>query len=286
MYCVYLTIYKGNKLPPFYIGYSTVYKVTNKNYRGSVSSYEYKEIWDKELKENPNLFSTKIISHCELQSDVWAREKELQRKLDVINNPLYINKAIAGHANNSGKRNITNGILDRRILPNLEMPEGWWYGESDSYKSTRGHQAGIPHKMTEEGLVKIAQKRSGNNSSSKRPEVRKKISSTLTGIKLSKERVENQKIRMKGEGNHFYGKTHNDTAKELNRISHLGFVVAKDLLTGNNIRVTIEEFNSNSNLTSINVGKFWITDGVINKMIPKDSELPEGFRVGMTKKYE
>ena len=27
MYCVYLTIYRGNKLPPFYIGYSSINKI-------------------------------------------------------------------------------------------------------------------------------------------------------------------------------------------------------------------------------------------------------------------
>jgi hypothetical protein len=35
IYCVYLTCYRGNKLPPFYIGYSTIEKVKD-GYKGTV----------------------------------------------------------------------------------------------------------------------------------------------------------------------------------------------------------------------------------------------------------
>lgn len=33
LYCTYLTSYFGNKLPPFYIGYTTVANI-NRGYRG------------------------------------------------------------------------------------------------------------------------------------------------------------------------------------------------------------------------------------------------------------
>jgi len=58
IYCVYITIYRGNKLPPFYIGYSTPEKIKN-GYRGSVSSRQYKNIWKKNWKRTISYFSRK-----------------------------------------------------------------------------------------------------------------------------------------------------------------------------------------------------------------------------------
>ena len=61
-YCVYLTIYIGNKLPMFYIGSSSINKVLTKNYYGSVTSKNYKDIFKQELKENKHLFDVLILS--------------------------------------------------------------------------------------------------------------------------------------------------------------------------------------------------------------------------------
>lgn len=93
-YAVYLTIYSGNLLPPFYIGHSSVKKLKN-GYRGSVSSKKYKEIWKKEILENPNKFRTFIISYAESKEKAIEREIEIQLKLSVHRNPLYSNSAIA-----------------------------------------------------------------------------------------------------------------------------------------------------------------------------------------------
>lgn len=43
-YCVYHTTYIGNKLPPNYIGSTSVEKI-KKGYYGSVKSKSYKSIW-------------------------------------------------------------------------------------------------------------------------------------------------------------------------------------------------------------------------------------------------
>ena len=102
-FCTYLTIYKGNKLPPFYIGYSTVDKI-KRGYRGSVSSKRYKQTWKKELSHNPQLFDTKIISLHENKNDAKLREEAIQRHLNVIQNPLYINRAIGHHYDNTGNK--------------------------------------------------------------------------------------------------------------------------------------------------------------------------------------
>jgi hypothetical protein len=93
MYCIYLTVYHGNKLPPFYIGYSTVKKV-QKGYRGTVSSKLYKDVYRQELEDNPHLFRTFIISKCETQKDALLRESFFQRHFNVHINPMYMNMAI------------------------------------------------------------------------------------------------------------------------------------------------------------------------------------------------
>lgn len=46
-YCVYVTTYLGKKLPPFYIGSTSVDNLKN-GYKGSVMSKKYKNIWKGE----------------------------------------------------------------------------------------------------------------------------------------------------------------------------------------------------------------------------------------------
>jgi hypothetical protein len=49
-YCVYITFYKGNKLPPFYIGSTSVEKINN-DYNGSVGSQKYIQMYGKKHSE-------------------------------------------------------------------------------------------------------------------------------------------------------------------------------------------------------------------------------------------
>lgn len=88
MYCIYLTVYHGNKLPPFYIGYSTVKKVLN-GYRGSVCSIAYKEIYLQELEDNPHLFKTFIISRCETKKEALNKTARI-----VAENILCVNVVV------------------------------------------------------------------------------------------------------------------------------------------------------------------------------------------------
>lgn len=94
MYCVYITFYRGNKMPQFYIGSSSIDKV-NSGYRGSVSSREYKQIWLSELEYNPELFCTKIISKHNTRIEALLKEEKLHKHLNVQHNSMYINKARA-----------------------------------------------------------------------------------------------------------------------------------------------------------------------------------------------
>lgn len=95
IYCVYLTIYRGNKLPQFYIGSSSVERIQSDGYHGSVKSKKYKKIWECELKNFPHLFITKIICTFLTRKEATRKEKLLQMKLNVVRSPMYINMSIA-----------------------------------------------------------------------------------------------------------------------------------------------------------------------------------------------
>lgn len=94
MFAVYLTSYKGNKLPPFYIGSSSV-SALNSGYHGSVKSMEYKSLWLGELSNRPHLFKTKLIAKFSTRIEALECEHRLQCALNVIKNPMYINRAVA-----------------------------------------------------------------------------------------------------------------------------------------------------------------------------------------------
>ena len=97
LYCVYLTIYRGNKnkMPPLYIG-STSIKKLNTGYHGSVSSKKWKETWKSELKDNSHLFETKIVCTHSTRQEALDKEYKLQVALDILKKPeMYINRAVA-----------------------------------------------------------------------------------------------------------------------------------------------------------------------------------------------
>lgn len=130
MYCTYLTTYKGNKLPPFYIGSSSVENIEN-GYRGTVKSKKYSKIWKEEIKNNSNLFNTKILSIHKTRKEALEKEKFLQLSLNVIKNSLYINQAIAApngfFGMSSKKENHPNY--------NKKGKEVAWYGLKRSNES-------------------------------------------------------------------------------------------------------------------------------------------------------
>lgn len=89
-FCTYITIYSGNKLPPFYIGSTSITNITN-GYRGSVNSKRYKHIWKHEIKTRPYLFKTFIIKKFITRIEALNHENYLLVKFKAIKNPLYIN---------------------------------------------------------------------------------------------------------------------------------------------------------------------------------------------------
>ena len=94
--CVYFTTYSGQAdLPPFYIGSVYLQRIHEENYHGSVSSKKYKSIWEQEIKDNPHLFHTEIVSLHKTRKEAYIVEEQYQRAENVVLNPLYVNESIA-----------------------------------------------------------------------------------------------------------------------------------------------------------------------------------------------
>ena len=93
-YCVYLTTYVGNKLPPFYIGSTNIQKI-NSGYKGSIKSKKYKAKFQEELYKNPHLFKTQIVALYFSRKKAQYKEKQLQTKLNVVKSEMYMNMSIA-----------------------------------------------------------------------------------------------------------------------------------------------------------------------------------------------
>lgn len=122
IYCTYITFYSGNKLPPFYIGYSSIEKVKN-GYNGSVSSKIYKKIWEKERKENPHLFKTKIIKTFKMRIDAGKHEEFVQKFFNVHKNPMFINRSIGYSQFNLDEaiQNKTHHFFNSKVQSEINM---------------------------------------------------------------------------------------------------------------------------------------------------------------------
>ena len=93
-FCVYLTMYKGELLPKWYIGSSSVKKIKN-NYNGSVSSHKWRNIYYEEQKENKHLFKTRILSTHETRKQALEEELRVQKLHSVRDNNKYFNESYA-----------------------------------------------------------------------------------------------------------------------------------------------------------------------------------------------
>lgn len=104
IFCVYLTMYAGTKLPKWYIGSSNLDKV-NKGYNGSVVSVKWREIYKLEQKENKQLFKTRIISTHKTREEALIEELRVQHLHSVVHNRRYYNESYA----------IPNGFFGRTV---------------------------------------------------------------------------------------------------------------------------------------------------------------------------
>ena len=224
IYCTYLTIYSGNKLPPFYIGSSDVIKVHN-GYHGSVTSKRYKSIWLSEIKHNPHLFKTRILTTHSDRESATDRERKFQIQLSVVDSPMYINEALASPTGFFGKR-IRGKDHHRYGVPRSPDSEETRKRKSEGHKGLptwnkgktykrgpnksnkkgpeHGNHGRIPWNkgkktgaLSDEHKEKLSTSRVGKttwNKGKKTPhseETKRKISESLKGRKFSEEHKQN-----------------------------------------------------------------------------------------------
>lgn len=94
MFCVYLTVYSGYRLPRRYIGSSSVESVCS-GYNGSVSSSMWKHIFLEEQRDNKHLFKTRILSIHTTRQAALDEECRLHINYNVVKSDNYMNQAIA-----------------------------------------------------------------------------------------------------------------------------------------------------------------------------------------------
>lgn len=173
MYCVYLTVYQGNLMPRCYIGHSTVHRV-NAGYRGSVLSKAYKETWKKELRDNPRLFKTRILSIWDTREDAIKEEVRIQKKYSVHTNPRFINRHINAESFFSGGTPVSQETKDKisktkSSQPYRHSPEaierirqarlGKKHSESTKNKMKLSHTDGIVKANVRKGAANSVAKR-------------------------------------------------------------------------------------------------------------------------------
>ena len=82
-------------MPSNYIGSVYTDRIENESYHGTVTSKKWKDIWDHEIKNHPELFETEILMRFTNRQNATNFEELLQRKLDIIKNDTYINECYA-----------------------------------------------------------------------------------------------------------------------------------------------------------------------------------------------
>lgn len=197
-YCVYITHYHGTLLPNNYIGSSTVKKI-NKGYRGSVKSKKYKELWKKELKENPQLFETHIISNHHTKQEAIYKELNLQKIFNVVKNDLFINESYAqpnGYFGRdvSGNNNPNFGNLwdekKKENLSKLKKSKGYKERVENSNMIRYGTKYHLSSEISKRNIKQTVKEKYGVENISQIPEIKikkvKKIKQTREQIKLNR----------------------------------------------------------------------------------------------------
>lgn len=175
MFCVYLTYYKGNLLPKWYIGSSSIKKVEN-GYTGSVVSKRWKHIYETELTNNRGLFKTRIIYRCEERKAATDEEYRLQKLHKVVVNEKYFNESYASK----------NGCFTRNKKG--ELNPMYKQGHKISGRNNGRHKDNYDYKNSNisanisKGLKKSTKNKKGNNNASKKYYIYCNITKSYTDL--------------------------------------------------------------------------------------------------------
>lgn len=201
-FCVYLTIYEGTQLPPYYIGSSTIKRVSE-GYMGSVCSKKYKAVWDLECSTFPDLFDTIVLSEHETRKRALAEELRLHILHNVVISDEYINMSLA-QANGCCGMDV-KGSLNPNYGKGLHGEAHPMFGKQHLQETK--DKMSIAHK----GKVGMVGKDNPMYGKEVSQETRKKISESITG-----------------ELNGFYGKHHSESTKAKLREINKGKILSAE----------------------------------------------------------
>ena len=265
-YCVYHTIYSGNLMPPNYIGSSSVDRVLNKNYHGSVKSKKYKAIWKLELKLHPELFTTIIISYHDTRSDAIWKELNIQKIFNVVTDNLFVNMAYAA----------PNGFFGSSLAgedhPNFGK---YWSDDKKSEQSEKlknfyavednllAHQERVRNRKsriwTEHDRFDVSLKVLGENNPN-----------------YGNHWTEEQKKNVSGENNPMYdiGENHPNYGKMSITNGIENSFVYKNSIIPNGWKIGLTHFNKRKASVS---GYIIVNNGIVNIKIYPPEDIPDGY---------
>lgn len=222
-WCTYVTVYSGDKLPPFYIGFVKTDRFKNEPYYGSVKSRKWKELWKSELRDNPHLFKRKITASFDTMKEAREREKEIINHFEAHKSPLFVNLSNGGneHFHGGSCAPITEEDREKRrqnslrfwnsvegknlrkekskFFSNIERNEKWRKNIGESTKKRddikelgrKLGKANIGRKQTEEELKRRSlTRRKGPNSEDHNKKISLNSSSKKGGKFINPEGVE------------------------------------------------------------------------------------------------
>ena len=237
-YCVYLTMYKGELLPKWYIGSSTIQKVKN-GYNGTILSKKWYNIYQNEQKENKHLFKTRILSTHETRKQALEEELRVQKLHSVRDNSKYFNESYA----------TVNGYFGK----NLSAAERKVLSENSKNKVTCKNIITSQYMQVDktefdnnENLVGVNKGKKFQNSKNKNTVVARCLDTDMY-IKVSKEEFDNNE--------NLVGTT---KGKENTKIKNTFLVYDED---NNIIRIKKEDYDKTKYRSTI-----------LGKLVVKDSE--------------
>lgn len=144
---VYLILYSGDVLPPFYIG-QTYKEIYNNDYYGSPQQILWKDKFKSEIREHPERFDKIIISEHPTRKEALEQELYYQKFHNVVEQDLFFNESYACKNGCFGNRRISiasrkgkeshcknrvwcnNGKISKMFFKD-SIPDGWVIGRSN-----------------------------------------------------------------------------------------------------------------------------------------------------------
>lgn len=179
-------------MPRRYIGSTNCRKIET-GYRGSVSSKSWKEIFNKELQENPQLFKTRILQKFDTRDAALNAEYDLHIRYDVVKSDKYINMANCR----------PNGFFGRDVS-----------GKSNPmYGKSRTGEKHLGGENISAALTQLYASERGRLISEKQS-MRLKEHNPWKGQHHTEETKQHMSDMRRGENNGMYGKTHTTESRK------------------------------------------------------------------------